>query len=243
MEDIGIYTNIHESGRKDRYGNKMYYATCKICGTEVEKKLSNIKRSNKLCRHKVRLNNLGDHNNDMPTGWINISSLNRKIYDTWRKMLFRTTQICWDKNPTYNGTTVDESWRTLSTFVNDIKFLPGYDKWASAPKRSMMLDKDILIEGNKHYSKDTCCFISALESSIDVNKRHPNNTEKANAAFVEKYSIPVKIINKTTREEKVFASLSEACRVMEWSRGNAYQVLSDKYPSAHSIKGWEIVRV
>lgn len=242
LEDIGIYTDIYESGRKDKYGNKMYYATCKICGAIVEKKLSNIKRSNKVCRHNNQSNNL-EKNNDMPKDWISLSKLNRKIYDLWRDMLFRATPKCWDKNPTYNGTTVDESWRTLSIFANDIKYLPGYNEWVNAPKRSMMLDKDTLVEGNKHYSKNTCCFISALESSKDVNKRHPNNTTKAVAAVVKKYSIPVRITNKETGEEKIFDSLSDACRTMKWSMGNAYQVLSDKYPNNHSIKGWIITKM
>lgn len=51
--DIGIYTNIYESGRQNKDGNKMYYATCKVCGTVIEKKLANIKRNNKICRHKT----------------------------------------------------------------------------------------------------------------------------------------------------------------------------------------------
>lgn len=50
--DIGIYTNIYRSGNKTKDGIYKYYATCKICGTVVEKKLSNIKRNNKVCMHK-----------------------------------------------------------------------------------------------------------------------------------------------------------------------------------------------
>ena len=52
VEDIGIYTNIHRSENKTNDGIYKYYATCKICGTVVEKKLSHIKRSNQVCRHK-----------------------------------------------------------------------------------------------------------------------------------------------------------------------------------------------
>lgn len=53
LEDIGIYTDIHESGNTVADGHKLYYATCKMCGTVVEKRLSDIKGSNKVCRHKV----------------------------------------------------------------------------------------------------------------------------------------------------------------------------------------------
>ena len=239
IDDIGIYTDIHESGKRNKDGNKMYYATCKVCGTIVEKKLANIKRSNKICCHKTQKNNLNKIN-DMPVGWINKSDLNKKIYDTWRGMWNRTTEKCWEKYPTYVGTTVDDSWRLLSNFVNDIKELPGYEEWANSKKRMMMLDKDTLVDGNKHYSKETCCFITALESSKDVNKRHPDNTSKANAASVKKCSIPVKIMNKQTFEEKIFPSLREACRVMGWNEGNAWKVVSDKYPYNSSVEGWTI---
>lgn len=239
IEDIGIYTDIHESGRKNKDGNKMYYATCKICGTVVEKKLSNIRRSNKFCRHHNTPNNLNKIN-DMPVGWMNKSDLNRKIYNAWRDMLFRATEKCWEKYPTYIGTTVEESWRTLSNFINDIKELNGYEDWTHAEKRMMVLDKDTIIKGNKHYSKETCCFITILESNRDVINRHPNNTQKAQEAYLQKYSIPVKITNKETNEEKIFSSLREACRKMGWSQGSAWQVLSDKYPHSHSIKGWVI---
>ncbi len=235
IEDIGIYTNIHESGKVNKDGNKIYYATCKICGTVVEKKLNSIKRNNKFCRHK--------HNgkiNDMPVGWISQSELNMKIYNTWKNMIRRATSKYWDKNPTYIGTTVDESWLKLSNFVNDIQELPGYDIWVNSPKRTMMLDKDTLIKGNKHYSKDACCFISNLESSQDVNSRHPNNTEKAILVSTEKNSTPVRIINKKTNEIKNFKSFKEACREMNFNERNAWKVLSDKYPNCHSINGWKI---
>lgn len=79
-----------------------------MCGAHVEKKLVEIKRSNKVCRHK----NQTDSENDMPKGWIRASELNKKIYDTWKAMLRRTTLQLWEKYPTYEGTTVDESWRT-----------------------------------------------------------------------------------------------------------------------------------
>lgn len=78
IDDIGIYTDIHESGKRNKDGNKMYYATCKVCGTIVEKKLANIKRSNKICCHKTQKNNLNKIN-DMPVGWINKSDLNKKF--------------------------------------------------------------------------------------------------------------------------------------------------------------------
>ena len=50
----------------------------------------------------------------------------------------------------------------------------------------------------------------------------------------------VKIMNKQTFEEKIFPSLREACRVMGWNEGNAWKVVSDKYPYNISVEGWTI---
>lgn len=244
LEDIGIYTNIHESGNIASDRHKLYYATCKICGTTVEKRLADIKESNTVCRHKVLDENSSSYKfNDMPKGWMNQSCLNMRIYDMWKAMIGRTTEKYWNKYPTYTGTTVDDKWRTLSNFVNDIKELDGYKQWVEASGEIIMLDKDTIVQGNKHYSKDTCKFITHTESNQDVIRRHPENLEKARNAFKEIASEPVRFTNIKTKETIDFPSLKEACRVLNLNFRNAWMVLSDKYPGHHTIKGWTIVKI
>ncbi len=244
LEDIGIYTNIHESGNIASDRHKLYYATCKICGTTVEKRLADMKESNTVCRHKVLDENSSSYKfNDMPKGWMNQSCLNMRIYDMWKAMIRRTTEKYWNKYPTYTGTTVDDKWRTLSNFVNDIKELDGYNQWVEASGEIIMLDKDTIVQGNKHYSKDTCKFITHTESNQDVIRRHPENLEKARNTFKEIASEPVRFTNIKTKETIDFPSLKEACRVLNLNFRNAWMVLSDKYPGHHTIKGWTIVKI
>lgn len=245
--DIGIYTDVHPSGNKARDRHKLYYAKCKVCGTVVEKILSDIKRSNKICRHRVLgknkiLNKTSDDYkfNDMPKGWINQSELNKRIYSAWKAMINRTTKKFWEKYPSYTGTTVDDNWRTLSNFVNDIKELEGYNEWSLPTGRGMMLDKDTIVEGNKHYSKETCRFITHAESNRDVHKRHPESLLKARNAFIEKNSKPVKFTNIKTNETIEFSSLKEGCRELNLNFGNAWMVLNEDYTSHHTIGGWTI---
>lgn len=239
IDDLGIYTNIYDTGRKAKDGHRIYSATCKNCGTVVEKPLFDLKRNNTYCRHKNNTN-ISNKVNDMPAGWITTNSLNDRIYHMWKAMWARTTQKYWDKYPTYIGTTVDESWRYLSNFVNDIKALSGYDQWAIAENRSMMFDKDTLVEGNKHYSKDTCCFISHADSNRDVHRRNPDSIQKANRVFVETHSDAIKLTHKKTGEVKQFPSIKAACRELDLNARNVHMVLSDKYPNNHSTKGWLI---
>ena len=244
LEDIGIYTNIHESGNIASDKHKMYYATCIVCGTVVEKRLADIKVSNKVCRHKVsnQISN-GYKLNDMPKGWTSQSELNLRIYHLWKAMIMRTTEKFWDKYPTYIGTTVDADWRILSNFVNDIKKLDGYEEWAKKSNETIMLDKDTIIQGNKHYSKNTCRFITHTESNQDVSRRHPESLKKARNTFVEKASEPVRFTNIKTNETVDFPSLKEACRKLELNLRNAWMVLSDKYPGHRTIKGWTIAKI
>lgn len=72
---------------------------------------------------------------------------------------------------TYNDCTMDSNWEDLDLFIEDLKQIPGYDEWFNNPGQRIALDKDIKIPGNKHYSKDTCMFVSASENAKESMKR------------------------------------------------------------------------
>jgi hypothetical protein len=76
-------------------------------------------------------------------------------YEKWLGMISR----CYcskrlNRSPTYIGCTVDPEWFYLSNFIKWVDSQPNRD-W-----QDCHLDKDLLIEGNKHYSPATCVFIS-----------------------------------------------------------------------------------
>lgn len=76
---------------------------------------------------------------------------NKKARDCWTRML----QRCYDekfhkKQPTYINCTVDNHWHNFQNFA--FWFELYYNK-------DWVLDKDILIKGNKIYGPDTCCFV------------------------------------------------------------------------------------
>jgi hypothetical protein len=81
-----------------------------------------------------------------------------------------------ERNPSYIGYSIEESWHCFQNFCEDIPFLEGYDKWlvmqGEGPD-SYELDKDIKVKGNKVYSKDTCMFVSRRENNKSGNKTHP----------------------------------------------------------------------
>jgi len=98
-------------------------------------------------------------------GNVNVDGKKIREYVLWDSMLKR----CFDekykqKYPTYNDVTCSKEWLSMTTFIEDVSQMRGYDL------SGWQLDKDILQKGNKLYSKDTCCFVP-LEVNILLTKR------------------------------------------------------------------------
>lgn len=76
---------------------------------------------------------------------------NKNLYKIWSRMLERVYSKNWQERYTeYAGVKISEDWKYFSNFVN----------WASNQYwKGNDLDKDLLINGNKLYSSETCIFI------------------------------------------------------------------------------------
>lgn len=78
-----------------------------------------------------------------------------------RRCLSEKFQAKWH---TYKGCTFDDSWVYFMQFrewaVNNV---------SEENAQIYQLDKDILIEGNKHYSPETCVFVHPLVNTFIVN--------------------------------------------------------------------------
>ena len=73
-------------------------------------------------------------------------------YERWKNMLERCYSLKYHaRQPTYTGCSVHEDWHTFSIF----KAWMEVQDW-----EGKHLDKDLLVEGNKTYSKTTCLFVS-----------------------------------------------------------------------------------
>lgn len=229
MEDLGIYTNIRKS-KKAKDGHQLYYADCKICGKTVERYLYDLRHYNQKCQHRKLL-----ENNHTISPEIKNDPQYRRIYDMWRHMILRTTKEYWEKHPTYTGTTVSEEWKNFNNFYYDIQKLDGYQLWRDNPKKRIMLDKDTKVPGNKHYSKETCCFLTHADSNRDVHNRHPENIQKAKQQSIISHSIPIKAIHTETKEELFFSSMKSAQKHFKVFRENIKNCLDNKA----MIKGWK----
>lgn len=99
-------------------------------------------------------------------GYVNGKQKQRLIwtcpyYKTWSNMLKRCYSIKTQNNqPTYKGCSVTEEWLTFSNFRS----------WMEKQNfEGMHLDKDLLIEGNKVYSPETCIFVSGMVNTLTTD--------------------------------------------------------------------------
>lgn len=84
-------------------------------------------------------------------------------YKTWKSMLERCYSTrAPEKYPTYRSCNVSKEWHTFSNF----KAWMEKQDW-----EGKSLDKDLLIEGNKIYSADTCVFVTQMVNNFITDRR------------------------------------------------------------------------
>ena len=84
------------------------------------------------------------------------------FYQTWSGMLKRCYSIKnQERQPTYKGCSVSDEWLTFSVFKNWMMTQNWEDN---------QLDKDLLIDGNKVYSSETCVFVSRMVNMFTIDR-------------------------------------------------------------------------
>lgn len=101
-------------------------------------------------------------------GYVTQTKVNGKkvwcpLFRAWVGMLRRVHHLSHKKtHPWYIGTTMCEEWLTFSTF----KAWMETQDWVGKA-----IDKDIIVPGNKHYSPETCCFVTQAVNNVLTNNR------------------------------------------------------------------------
>ncbi len=104
-----------------------------------------------------------------------------KEYVLWSSMMTRCYSINTHKtHKTYKGCTVARRWLNFQNFCEDLPNLKGYTEWIKGISK-VVLDKDIIVKGNKVYSNSTCMFVSNKEN-CQTGNRKPCTTGKTYTA-------------------------------------------------------------
>lgn len=126
-------------------------------------------------------------------GKVKVNGTMDVAYTRWNNMLKRCYSIKeLTRHPTYIGCTVCCEWLSFSNFKKwfDENYIEGFD-----------LDKDILVEGNKIYSPETCRFVPHYLNSLmcrcdaglgelplGITKRPPSKNRKINTTYSARVS-------------------------------------------------------
>lgn len=87
-------------------------------------------------------------------------------YLDWKSVIQRCHSKKWQaNNVSYVGCTVTEEWKHLSNFIKWVDSQPNKN-WQNCE-----LDKDFLIEGNKHYCADTVVYIPKKVNSFTIDQK------------------------------------------------------------------------
>lgn len=148
-------------------------------------------------------------------------------YKMWKDMLKRVySEKYQEKSKTYIGASCDPKWLSLKGFIEDVSQLPNYEK---ALTGRWCLDKDIIVSGNKHYSKDNCAFVPY---EINANFR---STDKVNDLPVGvylhkggKFACDCSVANKA-HYLGVYDTVEQAFMVRKEFKQKQMKMLADKY--------------
>lgn len=89
------------------------------------------------------------------------------FYLTWKHILERGYSSKYkEKYPTYKDVFVNEEWHLFSSFKGWME----QQRWQDEDGNKLQLDKDILFEWNKEYSKEKCIFIPQYINSFLLDR-------------------------------------------------------------------------
>ena len=155
-----------------------------------------------------------------------------KCYEVWNSML----QRCYDdkyqeRRPTYKGCEVCEEWHNFQAFAE------WYEKnYYEVPNEKMCLDKDILLHGNKIYSRDTCLIVPHRVNSLFTYKR--NNKLKLPSGISphgSKYQVMCNDESGKRITLGTYKTINEAFTIYKEFKERVIKQVADEYDSKSLI--------
>lgn len=162
------------------------------------------------------------------------NGIQTREYDLWGRMIERcySNYEYWN---TYKDVTVCDRWLVFANFLEDIKYIEGYELWLNHPNERIALDKDIKGNGSKIYSLETCCFVTIEDNVKEIRTRY--NEEH----FGGDNKIKVYGINIITGERtKDFSSIKQVERELGINHSSIIKCLQGKQKTSCGYKWFKI---
>lgn len=138
-----------------------------------------------------------------------------KEYSKWNNILHRGYDKKYkERNPTYKDCYVADTWHNFQNFAKwfEENYVEGWE-----------LDKDILINGNKIYSPETCCFVPREINALFKSPKEGVTSLPSGVSydkFNKKYKVSVRVYGKFKTEGR-YNTIEEAFQ--------AYKTVKEKH--------------
>jgi len=113
--------------------------------------------------------------NDMPRGWREGKGQpkwHKSLYNRWVAMWMRCRNSKHKEYNAYKDCKIDERYRCLSNYVNDIMTLENFDKLCENLSE-WDIDKDVKDSNNRHYYFENLSIISKNDNCEASNPKRP----------------------------------------------------------------------
>lgn len=152
-----------------------------------------------------------------------------QVYKCWRSML----QRCYDpksseSRPTYRECYVCEEWHNFQNFAD------WYEHQPNAGKKGFNLDKDLIYEGNKVYSPDSCSFVPQQINRILTDRRNNRGNCPQGVFYCSRNKVFVAQLNTCQSKNKskrlgYFKTSEEAFSVYKREKEKFVRQQAEKY--------------
>lgn len=146
-------------------------------------------------------------------------------YRTWYNLFVR----CYNEkslqlHPTYSGCNVSMEWRKYSNFK----------KWYDANyKEGWCIDKDLLVQGNKEYAPDKCCYIPNEINAFLANTRRSGSNSFSCVYLLKNGHYAVNLSGKRVG---TYATIDEAVSKYKECKRNKAIELAEKWKAELDFK-------
>lgn len=160
-----------------------------------------------------------------------VNSVKQKNYQTWVGMLQRAySEDYKNKYPTYKGCSVAEEWNNFQNFAEwfEENYIEGF-----------VLDKDILVRGNKTYSPETCCFVPQEINALflkNVDGALAKGINKRGNKFIVRVGNFGKLLNLG-----IYDTYEESLEVCEKYKSQYSKQIADKWKGQIDLKVYKAI--
>ena len=149
----------------------------------------------------------------------------KKAYTIWAGMV----QRCYRKDfhrEDYKDCTISKDWLNFQNFAQWF-----YKQYIPETMEDWQLDKDILVKGNKIYSKQTCCFVPSEINYLFMRAKNKRGNLPIGVSYNKKANNFVAQVNRKGKSKHIgyFKTIEEAFKAYKEVKEEYIKEIANEY--------------